>query len=131
VFHVADSILTSTKKMLDVPEEVEDFDLVITTHINSVFMILSQLGIGPATGFAIEDDSTTWDAFLGDDLLKNSVRTYMYLRVKYLFDPPTTSYLQDAVKQQITELEFRLNVLWETTGWVDPTPPSAIETPCW
>lgn len=123
------SILTSTKIMLDVPEDVTDFDLVIITHINSIFMILSQLGIGPKTGFAIEDDSTTWDAFLGDDLLLNAVRTYMYLRVKYLFDPPTTSYLQDAVKQQIAELDFRLNVLWETTGWVDPTPPT--ETPCY
>jgi hypothetical protein len=126
VFHVAveQSILKSTKKILGIPADVTDFDVHIVTHINTVFMALQQLGIGPNVGFAIEDDSTTWDAFLGDDLRLNAVRTYMFLRVKLLFDPPQTSPLIEATERQVKEFEWRLNVLWEQTGWVDPTPPA-------
>jgi hypothetical protein len=70
----------------------------------------------------IEDAEDTWDAFLGTDLNLNAVKTYTYLRVRLLFDPPTTSYHIAAIKEQIQELEWRLNVYRETTEWVDPNP---------
>lgn len=122
---MADSILTNTKKILGIDASYTAFDLDIITHINSVFLALNQLGIGPAAGFAIQDTTATWSDFLGTDLRLNAVKTYVYLRVRILFDPPTTSFLLDAYQKQIAELEWRLNVNWEATGWVDPNPAPA------
>jgi hypothetical protein len=117
-----DSILTSTKKVLGIDESYTAFDVDILMHINSVFVTLNQLGVGPAVGFAIEDETTTWDAFLGTDLRLNNVKSYIYLRVRMLFDPPATSYLIEAMKTQILELEYRMNYYREETAWVDPDP---------
>jgi hypothetical protein len=91
-------------------------------HINSVFVTLNQLGIGPENGFAIEDALPTWADFLGDDLRYNSVKTYVYLRVRLLFDPPATSFLISAMKEQVQELEWRLNVHREGESWTNPNP---------
>lgn len=123
-----ESILTSTKKVLGIAEDYTAFDLDIITHINSAFSTLTQLGVGPANGFMIEDDGPTWSDFItdiadADDLQYNSVRTYVFLRVRQLFDPPQTSYLITAFDKQIQELEWRLNVHREETGWEDPRPP--------
>lgn len=117
-----ESILTSTKKVLGLDETYEAFDEDIIMHINSVLGILNQIGIGPAAGFAIEDDEATWGDFIGDDLRLNSVKTYVYLRVRLLFDPPSTSYVIEAMKEQIKELEWRLNVQREEGSWTDPMP---------
>ena len=117
------SILTSTKKILGLAEDYTAFDLDVITHINTAFSILTQLGIGPPQGFAIQDASTEWNEYLADDLRLNTVRTYMFLKVRQLFDPPATSYLISAVDNQIRELEWRMNVYREETGWVDPDPP--------
>jgi hypothetical protein len=119
---MSDSILTSTKKTLGIDVDYKAFDSDVLMHINSVFSTLTQLGIGPEAGFMIEDDTTLWDAFIDDDMNYNAVKTYMYLCVRLLFDPPTTSYLITAMKEQVQELEWRLNVYRETTGWVDPDP---------
>ena len=116
------SILTSTKKILGIEEDYTAFDLDIITHINTTFNTLAQLGIGPSSGFMIEDETPTWTDFVSNDLLLNSVKTYVYLKVRILFDPPTTSYLIDALQNQVSELEWRLNVHREEDGWVDPTP---------
>jgi len=119
------SILKSTKKVLNVGDDDTSFDLDILTHINSAFSNLTDLGVGPAGGFVIEDDTTEWSAYLADDPVKLSkVKTVVYLRVRLLFDPPTVSYLLDAMKQQLQEAEWRLNVNREETEWVDPMPPS-------
>src|SRR5215510_5934711 len=104
------SILTSTKKILGISQDYTAFDLDIITHINTAFSTLTQLGVGPAEGFMIEDDSAVWDDFTTNDLQYNSVRTYVFLKVRYLFDPPQTSYLITATEKQILELEWRLNV---------------------
>jgi hypothetical protein len=117
------SILTSTKKILGIAEEYTAFDLDVITHINTAFSTLTQLGVGPSEGFMIEDETATWDAFIVEDFQYNSVRSYVFLRVKLLFDPPTTSYLIESTAKQIQELEWRLNVHREETGWVDPNPP--------
>lgn len=108
-----DSILDSVKKVLGIDKEYDAFDVDILMHINSVFATLNQLGVGPEAGYSIEDASPTWSDYLGDDLRLNNVKTYVYLRVRMLFDPPTTSYLLDAMKQQIQEQEWRINVTRE------------------
>lgn len=124
---MSDSILTSTKKILGIADDYTAFDSDIVIHINTVFTILNQLGIGPENGYAIDDKTATWDAFLGEDLRLNSVKTYVYLRVRLLFDPPTVSYLVESMRQQVQELEWRLNVQREGVSWVDPNPLPVVE----
>jgi len=96
-------------------------------HINSILSILTDIGIGPPNGFAIDDADATWDDFLDGDLRLNSVKTYVYLRVRLLFDPPTTSYLMASMKEQYQELEWRLNVQREGVSWTDPNPLPLVE----
>lgn len=116
------SILNSTKKILGIASDYTAFDLDIITHINSVFSTLTQLGVGPTAGFMIEDDAANWADFLADDLQLNSVKSYVFLRVRLFFDPPATSYLITAYEDQIKELEWRLNSHREETQWVNPNP---------
>lgn len=104
------SILISTKKILGLPAEYTAFDYDVITHINSVFYILSQLGVGPVEGFMIDDETAQWGDFVGPPDQLNAVRTYVFLKVSMLFDPPTTSFLIEAKNRQIAELEWRLNV---------------------
>lgn len=114
------SILTSTKKILGIAAEYTAFDLDIITHINATFGIIQQLGIGPAEGFAIEDDTALWEDLEGvPTTWVNMIRTYVFLRVKHLFDPPTTSFLLDATQKQIEEYEWRLSALREESVWTN------------
>ena len=122
------SILTSTKKILGVAEDYTVFDLDIITHINTAFSTLTQLGIGPVEGFMIEDEDAEWEDFIGVDNRLNSVKSYVFLKVRQLFDPPTTSYLIGAVDKQIQELEWRLNTTREATAWVDPDPVTILDS---
>jgi hypothetical protein len=123
------SILISTKKILGIAADYTAFDLDIITHINAAFSTLTQLGVGPENGFMIEDDTVEWADFIAVDEQYNNVKTYVYLRVRMLFDPPATSFAIDAMKSQIEELEWRLNVHREETGWVDPNPPKPAPDP--
>lgn len=104
------SILTSVKKMLGIAEEYAHFDSDIIMHINSVFAILTQLGVGPKEGFFIEDDTTSWSDFIQSNSLLNPVKSYMYLKVKLLFDPPLSSSVIESTNRLISELEWRINV---------------------
>lgn len=117
---MSDSILTSTKKVLGIEEDYTAFDVDVMMHINSTFATLNQLGIGPVNGFAIEDAQPTWSDFIGDELKLNSVKTYVFLKVRILFDPPTTSYLIESLRKQSQELEWRLNVVREEEDYTDP-----------
>ena len=105
-----DSILTSVKKMLGIPEDYEQFDMDIIMHINSVLMILTQLGVGPEEGFAIADKTDEWDDFIGDNVLLELVKSYVYLKVRLIFDPPQSSSVIEAMNRQISEFEWRINV---------------------
>lgn len=105
-----DSILTSVKKMLGIEDEYTHFDPDIILHVNSVMMTLAQLGVGPEAGFFIADKTKTWVDFLGDRKDLEAVKTYIYLKVRLLFDPPTSAFVLGATERQITELEWRLNV---------------------
>lgn len=108
-----DSILTSVKKMLGIAEEYTQFDEDIIMHINTVFLNLTQLGVGPEEGFSIEDDATVWDDFIEDNLQLQAVKSYMYLKVKLLFDPPLSTSVVESMNRMIAELEWRLNVAVE------------------
>ena len=109
-----ESILTSIKKLLGIAEDYEYFDQDIIIHINTVFTILTQLGVGPETGFSIADKSTKWSEFISNKLYYEPVKTYVYLKVKLLFDPPQSSIVLEATNRMISELEFRLNAATET-----------------
>ena len=111
-----DSILLSIKKMLNVHVDDTSFDTDIITLINSTFVTLNQIGVGPVGGFSITDKSETWDEFIADadDISINSVKTYIYLKVRLVFDPPTSSSVMEAINKNVNELEWRLNVMAES-----------------
>ena len=105
-----ESILTSIKKLLGIAEDYEHFDTDLIIHINSVFSILTQLGVGPSEGFFITDKYAVWDDFLSENTKIELAKTYVYLKVKMIFDPPQSSAVIDAMNRTISELEWRLNV---------------------
>lgn len=105
-----ESILTSIKKLLGIAEQDTNFDQDIIMHINSVFMILNQLGVGPDQSFHIEDDIPTWNDFIPEGQNIEAVKSYMFLKVKILFDPPASSTVLQSMTQAANELEWRLNV---------------------
>ena len=105
-----DSILTSIKKMLGITEEYTQFDMDLIININSVFTILHQMGVGPGTPYHITDKTNTWDEFLGDEGKIELVKTYIYLKCKLMFDPPTVGAVMESYNRQISEYEWRLNV---------------------
>ena len=106
-----ESILTSIKKLLGIAEEYTQFDADLIMHINSVFSILTQLGVGPSKGFVITDSSASWDDFLpeGGEKLQ-AIKTYMYMKVRLMFDPPTSSAVMESMNRMVNEFEWRLNV---------------------
>lgn len=109
-----DSVLTSIKKLLGISEDYEHFDADIIMHINSVLMILTQLGVGPAEGFSIQNKTQTWGDFLGEDaILLEGVRSYVYMKVRLMFDPPTSSAAIESMTRLANEFEWRLNVAGE------------------
>ena len=108
-----DSILISIKKLLGITAEYKHFDTDLIMHINSVFSILTQLGVGPSSGFSIHDEYSVWNDFLDEDPRLEMVKTYIHQKVRLMFDPPDRSSVADAVKRQIDELEFRLMVAAE------------------
>lgn len=115
-----DRILASTKKVLGVPEDYPAFDLDIMTHINAAFSVLTQIGVGPVTGFLIEDGDAVWSDFITEDITLNMVKTYIYLKTRILFDPPTTSFLIEALNKQVQEYEARISYEREGASWTTP-----------
>lgn len=113
---VKDSILNDTKKSNGLSEDNTSFDSDIIILINSAFMILNQLGVGPETGFRISDSSTTWSEYIKPEDDLEAVKTYIHLKVKLVFDPPLSSTVMEAYKQAVAELEWRLNVNAESKG---------------
>ena len=109
-----DSILTSIKKLLGITEDYKQFDTDIIIHINSVFMILTQLGVGPSSGFRISDEFANWSDFLPENKNLESVKDYVYLKVRLLFDPPASSAVLESFKALANELEWRIKVEAET-----------------
>lgn len=117
------SILTSTKKLLGIGEDYTHFDLDVITSINSAFSTLTQLGVGPIDGFSIVDDTAEWEDYLDDNSKLSLVKSYVYMKVRVIFDPPNTGFVLTAVQEQIKEAEWRLNVFSEVENYV-PEPVS-------
>lgn len=109
-----ESILTSIKKLLGIAEEYTHFDEDLIMHINSVLTILTQMGIGPSTGYIITSKDDTWDEFIDNKIYLEAVKTYIHLKVKLVFDPPLSSAVTEAMNKMITELEWRLYAAAET-----------------
>lgn len=106
-----DSILDNIKKLLGLDSSDDSFDTDIVILINNALSTLYQIGVGPDTGFMISDNKTTWKEYIGDEQdwnRFNSIVTYIYLKVKMIFDPPSSSSVADSFKSSISELEFRL-----------------------
>lgn len=102
------SILYTIKRMLGVAEENRAFDLQIQVSINAVLMTINQLGIGPEDGFRITGVDETWDDLIGDRKDLDQVQSYIYLKTRLMFDPPTNSFLVKAIEDQCAEMEWRL-----------------------
>lgn len=110
-----ESILQSIKKLLGISEDQDYFNADIIMHINSVFSVLTQLGVGPKEGFIIEDDLNTWNEFISDDSTIQLVKSYVYMKVKLLFDPPASSSVINSMEKIITEYEWRINTIAESS----------------
>lgn len=104
------SILNDIKKLLGIAPDYTNFDTDIIININSVFMILNQLGVGPEEGFKITGADETWDSYISEEDDLEAVKTYIWLKVKIVFDPPLNSTVMEAHKQMISEYEWRLNI---------------------
>jgi len=118
---VSTSILDSVKKVLGLGTDYDVFDEEVILHINSVLATLTQLGVGPEEGFYITDRATTWENYLGNDPNFNSVKSYLSLSVRLIFDPPQNSNITSAMKEQIKEFEWRINTHRENELWNSPT----------
>jgi hypothetical protein len=117
------SILRSTKKVLGIDPDDNTFDIDIIIFINSALSTIKTLGLGQ---IQVTDDSAEWEDIVSDEDLLGLIRAIVYLRTRMLFDPPTTSYTQQAMTHQIEELEWRLNVSREDTDWIDPNSPPIV-----
>ena len=123
---MTDSILNSVKKNLGLDANYKAFNPDIIMHINSVFGTLHQLAVGPLEGFQIEDGSNTWGEFTDNQVLLNPVKSYITLQVRMMFDPPTTSFHLEAIKEQIREFEWRISIQREeSVVWAPPAPLSS------
>lgn len=109
-----ESILDSIKKLLGIRKEYTHFDEDIITHINTSLFLLTQLGVGPPSGYAISDYTSTWDDYIGDDVRLNSVKTYIFLNVKLLFDSTLTSGVITSINDTIKKLEWHITVLTDS-----------------
>ena len=105
-----DSILTTIKKLLGLAEDDASFDTDVVIGINTAFSTLTQIGVGPTVGFSIQDKSKVWTDFLSDATDLESVKTYVHLKTKLLFDPPANSAMIDSINNMLDELTFRLYV---------------------
>lgn len=111
--YMNESILLSVKKALGLTDDYTYFDRDIIMHINSVFTVLNQLGVGPDAGFFIDDSSALWSDY-GEMARLEFIKTYVYLKVRLLFDPPTSSFVLSSMETTARELEWRINVMAET-----------------
>jgi len=107
---IEDSILHDVKQLVGQEWDDDTYDLDIKTHINTVFLELSQIGVGPDEGYSINDETDTWAGLLGGDKNLNAVKTYVYGKVRMVFDPPSTGPLMNSLQAQLDRIEWRLMV---------------------
>ena len=119
---VIDSILDSIKQQLGIGLDDTSFDKELVLHINGALMVMTQLGVGPDEGFRITGVNETWAQFLGDRTDLELVKSDVFLRVKLIFDPPTNSFLVNAINDQIKENDWRIEVWHEPGNHIEPDP---------
>ena len=107
---INENILQSIKLMLGLMPNDTSFDSVIVMHINSTFLDLQQLGVGPEDGFSLDNSNSKWEEFIPKGPLLNAVKPYVYLNVKMLFDPPTNTATIDSINRQIARIEWRISI---------------------
>ena len=105
-----ESILVYVKRLLGIQSDYNHFDPDIIYGINAAFAVLTQLGVGPAEGFMISDDTSKWSDFVTDKSRLSLIKEYVCLRTRLLFDPPSSSALIDAMNKTVAEYEWRLYV---------------------
>lgn len=113
-----DGILASMKKMLNIDDADKGFDVDIIIHINSTISKLFLLGVTPPHGFKVTaEGGETWTTYLGntDDNMLDDVKSYMYLKLRLIFDPPGNSFLVSAIEKQINEYGWDISILAEVT----------------
>ena len=110
---MSDSVLTSMKATLNLDNADESFDIEIVVFINALLSELNAIGIGPAYGFEIADETKTWTEFLGDEMRINMAKSWMYLRLRLIFDPPETGPLTTAIENQATRAYWYLSTFRE------------------
>lgn len=110
------SILTTIKKLLGLPEEVEHYDMDIIVHINSTLFTLSQIGVGPTNGFSISDKDAVWSDFVSSEQNLEAIKSYIFIKVRILFDPPASSAALNALTEAAKEYEWRLQVATDPVG---------------
>lgn len=123
------SILDSVKHVLGISSDYTDFDIDVIMHINTSFMVLNQLGVGPSDPFVITDNTKLWTDFSSDINKIQAVQTYIQLNVRLIFDPPATSFTIDAYEKVIAEMVFRLNVMGEEINPPSDPLPKKNEVP--
>lgn len=120
-----DSILLTVKKMLGLAPDYNAFDTDILVNINAAFMSLMQIGIGPKTGYTVTGDTETWDDYISSMTQPmtelGALQNYVYLKVKTVFDPPTSSFVLDSMNKLMLEYEYRLNLQVDKGGESDGT----------
>lgn len=109
----SDSILQSVRKVMCGSATADEFDTDLIMHINTVFNMLTQLGVGPEAGFEITDDTAEWTDFVSSNVLLNSIKSYVYVRVRLLFDPPANQALITSMEKYADELGWRINLTAE------------------
>ena len=105
-----DSILNTIKKLLGIDPEYDPFDTDVIVGINSALMTLTQVGVGPREGFLIRDSTETWKDFVGDRKDLESIKSFVHLKTKLVFDPPTNSFTIDALERQADEYLWRISI---------------------
>lgn len=125
---MTNSILLTIKKMLGIAEEYHAFDIDIVTDINATFLALNQLGVGPSTPFQIFGDDENWSDFIDTEKYPG-IQTYIYMRVRMMFDPPTNSFLLTSMENQCSEFEWRLMSQSELNNTTSPEPSPIVSPP--
>ncbi len=110
------SILDSMKQLLGMNIDDEDFNAELIIHINSVFTILHDIGVGPVDGFSIGDETATWDLYPVNSMMRDLIKTYMFLKIKMVFDPSASSSITETTKSLLAEYEWRLQGMSEYKG---------------
>ena len=112
-----DSILNTIKKLLGIDADDDSFDVDITIGINAAIFNLSQMGVGPNNSFILTSVDQKWSDYMGTNVVNlESIKKYLYLKTKMVFDPPTNSTVIESINNTLKEIEWRMMLAVETNN---------------